>query len=51
MFLSFYFRVCYLFKTQKTSADSVDVNYADPVLIEIKEAHEKWDFLNSDSQS
>ena len=50
-FLSFYFRVGYLFKTQKTSTDSVDVNYADKVLIKIKEANEKWDFLNSDSQN
>ena len=48
IFLSFYFRVGYLFKTQKTSSDSVDVNHADQVLIKIKEADEKWDFLNSD---
>ena len=50
-FLSFYFRVGYLFKTQKTSTDSVDVNYADKVLIKIKEANKKWDCLNSDSQN
>ena len=50
IFLSFYFRVGYLFKTQKTSTDSVDVNYAGQVLMKIKEANEKWDFLDSDSQ-
>ena len=33
-----------------TSADSVDVNYASQVLMKIKEANEKWDFLDSDSQ-
>ena len=33
-----------------TSTDSVDVNYAGQVLMKIKEANEKWDFLDSDSQ-
>ena len=33
-----------------TSNDSVDVNYAGQVLMKIKEANEKWDFLDSDSQ-
>ena len=42
MFLSFYFRVGYLLKTQKTSTDSVDVNYADQALIKIKEETFRW---------
>jgi hypothetical protein len=32
------------------TSDSVDVNYAGQVLMKIKEANEKWDFLDSDSQ-
>ena len=34
-----------------TSSDSVDVNYAGQMLMKIKEANEKWDFLDSDSQN
>jgi hypothetical protein len=37
-------------KLKILQTNSVDVNYADQVLIKIKEANEKWDFLNSDSQ-
>ena len=37
-------------KFPTSTLDSVDVNYAGQVLMKIKEANEKWDFLDSDSQ-
>ena len=36
---------------QKSSTDSVDINYADQVLIKVKEANEYSDFLKSDLQN
>merc|ERR1740122_159763 len=37
-------------KFPTSTLDSVDVNYAGQVLMKIKEANERWDFLDSDSQ-